>query len=31
MNGSDCGMFACKFADYITRGANITFEQVINR
>ncbi|XP_076093973.1 uncharacterized protein LOC143064775 [Mytilus galloprovincialis] len=27
MNGSDCGMFACKFADYITRGANITFEQ----
>ncbi|XP_052091883.1 sentrin-specific protease 1-like isoform X2 [Mytilus californianus] len=27
MNGSDCGMFACKFADYITREANITFEQ----
>ena len=28
MNGSDCGMFACKFAEYITRGAQITFSQV---
>ncbi|XP_041366433.1 sentrin-specific protease 1-like [Gigantopelta aegis] len=27
MNGSDCGMFACKFADYITREAKITFSQ----
>ena len=27
MNGSDCGMFACKFADYISRRAKITFEQ----
>lgn len=27
MNGSDCGMFACKYADYITRGAKITFTQ----
>jgi len=28
MNGSDCGMFACKFAEYITRDARITFSQV---
>ncbi|KAL5007258.1 hypothetical protein ScPMuIL_016064 [Solemya velum] len=27
MNGSDCGMFACKYAEYITRGAKITFSQ----
>lgn len=27
MNGSDCGMFACKFAEYITRDANISFTQ----
>jgi len=27
MNGSDCGMFACKFAEYISRGAKITFTQ----
>jgi len=28
MNGSDCGMFACKFAEYVTRDARITFSQV---
>jgi len=28
MNGSDCGMFACKFAEYVTRDARITFTQV---
>ncbi|XP_045185319.2 sentrin-specific protease 1-like isoform X2 [Mercenaria mercenaria] len=27
MNGSDCGMFACKYAEYITREASITFTQ----
>ncbi|ELU10988.1 hypothetical protein CAPTEDRAFT_224463 [Capitella teleta] len=27
MNGSDCGMFACKFAEYITRKAPISFTQ----
>nr|XP_022308808.1 sentrin-specific protease 1-like [Crassostrea virginica] len=27
MNGSDCGMFACKFAEYITREAQINFTQ----
>jgi hypothetical protein len=27
MNGSDCGMFACKFAEYISRGARISFTQ----
>lgn len=27
MNGSDCGMFACKFAEYVSRRAEITFEQ----
>ena len=28
MNGSDCGMFACKFAEYVARNARITFSQV---
>jgi len=27
MNGSDCGMFACKFAEYLSRDAVITFTQ----
>uniref|UniRef100_A0A1E1XC93 Putative sentrin/sumo-specific protease n=1 Tax=Amblyomma aureolatum TaxID=187763 RepID=A0A1E1XC93_9ACAR len=27
MNGSDCGMFALKYAEYITRDAKITFNQ----
>lgn len=27
LNGSDCGMFACKFAEYISRDAEITFDQ----
>uniref|UniRef100_A0A915PK57 Ubiquitin-like protease family profile domain-containing protein n=1 Tax=Setaria digitata TaxID=48799 RepID=A0A915PK57_9BILA len=27
MNGSDCGMFACKFAEYVTRRAQISFSQ----
>ena len=27
MNGSDCGMFACKFAEYVARRAEITFDQ----
>ncbi|XP_075055387.1 sentrin-specific protease 1 isoform X2 [Mixophyes fleayi] len=27
MNGSDCGMFACKYADYITKDKPITFTQ----
>jgi len=27
MNGSDCGMFTCKFAEYISRRAKITFSQ----
>ncbi|XP_045120866.1 sentrin-specific protease 1-like isoform X4 [Portunus trituberculatus] len=27
MNGSDCGMFACKFADYLSRRAKIMFDQ----
>ncbi|XP_068123440.1 sentrin-specific protease 1 [Hyperolius riggenbachi] len=27
MNGSDCGMFACKYADYITKEKPITFTQ----
>ncbi|XP_071531618.1 uncharacterized protein [Panulirus ornatus] len=27
MNGSDCGMFACKFAEYLSRQACITFKQ----
>ena len=28
MNGSDCGMFSCKYAEYVTRDAPITFTQV---
>lgn len=28
MNGSDCGMFTCKYADYITKDKPITFTQV---
>ena len=27
MNGSDCGMFACKFAEYLSRDARLTFTQ----
>lgn len=27
MNGSDCGMFALKFSEYLSRSANITFTQ----
>lgn len=27
MNGSDCGMFACMFAEYLSRDADITFDQ----
>uniref|UniRef100_A0A3Q3BFJ2 SUMO specific peptidase 1 n=1 Tax=Kryptolebias marmoratus TaxID=37003 RepID=A0A3Q3BFJ2_KRYMA len=27
MNGSDCGMFTCKYADYITKDKQITFTQ----
>lgn len=27
MNGSDCGMFSCTFAEFITRNAKITFTQ----
>lgn len=27
MNGSDCGMFACMFAEYLSRDAPITFDQ----
>jgi len=27
MNGSDCGMFTCKFAEYISRRARFTFSQ----
>uniref|UniRef100_A0AAX7TSP0 Ubiquitin-like protease family profile domain-containing protein n=1 Tax=Astatotilapia calliptera TaxID=8154 RepID=A0AAX7TSP0_ASTCA len=26
-NGSDCGVFACKYADYIARGQPLTFKQ----
>ncbi len=26
-NGSDCGMFSCKFAEYLSRGADLTFKQ----
>lgn len=29
MNGSDCGMFTCKYADYITKDKPITFTQVM--
>jgi len=28
MNGSDCGMFSCKYAEYVTRNAPISFIQV---
>ncbi len=28
LNGSDCGVFACKFADFASRDARITFTQV---
>ena len=27
-NSSDCGMFSCKFAEYLSRRADITFDQV---
>uniref|UniRef100_A0A915DZS0 Ubiquitin-like protease family profile domain-containing protein n=1 Tax=Ditylenchus dipsaci TaxID=166011 RepID=A0A915DZS0_9BILA len=27
LNGSDCGMFSCKFAEYVSRRAAITFDQ----
>ncbi|XP_071482482.1 uncharacterized protein [Diadema antillarum] len=27
LNGSDCGMFACKYAEYVSRDAPITFTQ----
>ena len=27
MNGSDCGMFACTFAEFSSRGAPYTFSQ----
>lgn len=27
MNGSDCGMFSCMYAEFICRNANITFTQ----
>lgn len=27
MNGSDCGVFSCMFAEYITRNRQITFSQ----
>ncbi|XP_013118762.2 uncharacterized protein LOC106095877 isoform X2 [Stomoxys calcitrans] len=27
MNGSDCGVFSCMFAEYITRNKDITFSQ----
>ncbi|XP_043916648.1 sentrin-specific protease 2-like isoform X2 [Protopterus annectens] len=30
MNGSDCGVFLCKYADYIARDKPITFTQVIS-
>jgi len=26
-NGSDCGVFACKFAEYLSRDAKLTFKQ----
>lgn len=26
-NGSDCGMFVCRFAEYVSRGAEINFTQ----
>lgn len=27
MNGSDCGVFCCQYAEYITRGAKLNFSQ----
>lgn len=27
MNGSDCGVFSCTFAEFITRNANLSFQQ----
>lgn len=27
MNGSDCGMFACTFAEFISRNASVNFSQ----
>lgn len=27
MNGSDCGMFTCKYADYLSRNKSFTFNQ----
>jgi len=27
-NGSDCGVFTCKFAEYLSRDAELTFKQV---
>ena len=27
LNGSDCGMFTCKYADYIARDQPVTFSQ----
>lgn len=29
MNGSDCGMFTCKYAEYVTKEKPIKFTQVI--
>lgn len=26
-NGSDCGVFTCKFAEYLSRDAKLTFQQ----
>jgi len=26
-NGSDCGVFSCQFAEFISRDSNISFEQ----
>lgn len=26
-NGSDCGVFTCKFAEYLSRDADLTFVQ----
>lgn len=27
MNGSDCGVFMCKYADFISKNAPFTFDQ----
>jgi len=27
MNGSDCGVFACQFAEHLARGAKLNFTQ----